>query len=195
MIGIALAFPARSDHGWILWSHMTGVHRDYQAQGIGFELKQRQREWALANGYDEIRWTFDPLQRGNANFNLHLLGVTACQYHVNFYGVMADEINKADIPSDRIEAIWRLRETHAETQNGADRPIPFLLKDTGSLEIVALDETISEYLVQIPNTLPRDPEMLSAWRFALRQALMSAFQQGYHAVDFTNANAYLLRHL
>ncbi len=147
LIGIALAFPARSGDRWLLWSHFTGVDRRYQGQGVGFALKCYQREWALANGFAEIRWTFDPLQRGNANFNLNRLGAIADRYYENFYGVMEDKINYAASPSDRVEAIWRLRDprvearldaTHAST---AASDIPTLLSDQGQPMLSVLDPT------------------------------------------------------
>jgi predicted GNAT superfamily acetyltransferase len=52
-----------------------------------------------------IGWTFDPLQRGNANFNFNRLGVVVRAYHVNFYGEMNDDINSG-LASDRFEAWW-----------------------------------------------------------------------------------------
>jgi predicted GNAT superfamily acetyltransferase len=176
---------------------MTGIDRDYQGQGIGFELKRSQRDWALANGFDEIRWTFDPLQSGNAKFNLHLLGAAAARYYPNFYGVMADDINKSDLPSDRIEAVWRLRDPRVEQRlagaaNDEDTSsVPALLIDKGLPHLLDLDPAQPAYRAQIPRRLPQF-ETLLAWRLALRSVLTNAFEQGYFAVDFTNASAYLL---
>ncbi len=200
LVGIAFALPARTEDGLILWSHMTGVHPNYQGQGIGLGLKLRQREWALANGYREMGWTFDPLQRGNANFNLHHLGATAKSYHVNFYGAMQDGINRADLPSDRIEALWLLRDPEVEARiAGSSRPesaadVPYLLRDTGKPVYTTLDAAQPTLLVQIPATLARltDFNALLEWRLALRQALTTAFAQGYHAADFVD-NAYVLK--
>lgn len=90
-----------------LWSHMAGVRPEYQGRGIGLGLKRAQREWALAHGFRQMAWTFDPLQSGNANFNFNRLGVTARIYSVNHYGDMQDEIN-AGMASDRLEAQWQL---------------------------------------------------------------------------------------
>ena len=198
LVGVTLAFPARLDERWILWSHMTGIDRDYQGQGVGFALKLQQREWALGNGYDEIRWTFDPLQRGNANFNLRRLGATAERYHVNFYGVMADEINQANVPSDRVEAIWRLCDprvdAHISGMPAADDAAGSadLVVDMELPRVLDFNGQRHTYLVQIPRRLPRH-ESLLAWRLALRTVFTAAFDSGYCAVDFTPANAYLLR--
>ena len=44
-------------------------------------LKHQQREWCLANGRTPMRWTFDPLQLGNAHLNLRSLGAIGVRYH------------------------------------------------------------------------------------------------------------------
>jgi predicted GNAT superfamily acetyltransferase len=203
LIGIALAFPARMNGEIILWSHMTGVHRDYQGTGIGYQLKSHQREWALSFGYTVMGWTFDPLQRGNANFNLRHLGATARIYHTNFYGIMQDEINRADLPSDRLEVRWdlttppgehrqkpRLRDTTAPE-------FPLLLSNhEGAPALATLDPTQPTYFVQIPPRLAALPDLarLLDWRLALRNALSSAFACGYTATGFDADYGYLLRH-
>jgi predicted GNAT superfamily acetyltransferase len=150
------------------------------------------------NGVDEMRWTFDPLQRGNANFNTHRLGATAAQYHNNFYGIMQDEINNADLPSDRIEAVWQLNDPAVELRLMNNFPpipnAPYLLRDDGGSPLPSrLDETQPTYLVQIPPRQSTLGDRLPAWRFALRDALTTAFARGYTAVDFTPENAYVLR--
>ena len=193
IVGFTLGFPAKNAGRSILWSHMTGVHRAYQGKNVGFELKRQQRNWALANDYDEIRWTFDPLQRGNANFNIHRLGATASTYLVDFYGTLVDEINHADVPSDRIESVWRLRDPHVATLMNGITPdqvsakLPFLLIDQGLPEVNPIDTVENEYLVQIPNNLAKlsPPASLLKWRLALHETLSHAFAQGYVAVDFT----------
>ena len=104
---------------------------------------------------------------------------------------MVDAINQAGIPSDRVEAIWKLDASSHTTANSVG--YPFLLRADKGLPLLAtLDETQPEYLAQIPRSLPLDLSDLNAWRFALREALTTAFECGYRAVDFTDDNAYLL---
>lgn len=204
LIGVALGFPARSDDRWVFWSHMTGIQRGYQGQNVGFELKLFQRQWALAKGFTEIRWTFDPLQRGNANFNVHRLGATAEHYLVDFYGVMEDEINHAEVPSDRVEGVWRLNDPQvikricSDAADSQALDLPYALQNGNGIpvaSVIAADEP--EFLIGIPRNLRNLPDNVSAadWRIALRKALASAFARGYAAVDFTSADAYLLRRL
>ena len=54
-----------------------------------------------------MHWTFDPLVRRNAYFNLHKLGARAVdQYLPDFYGRMTDGINAGDTTSDRLYIQW-----------------------------------------------------------------------------------------
>ena len=43
MVGFCFGFAAKRGTEIWLWSHMAGVLAEYQGQGIGFMLKQRQR--------------------------------------------------------------------------------------------------------------------------------------------------------
>jgi chorismate synthase len=194
MIGMLLALPARDHEEWILWSHMTGVLRQYQGRGIGAALKRSQREWALAQGYRRIGWTVDPLQRGNAHFNFHLLGqeaaLTARTYHVNFYGDMDDDINRG-LPSDRIEAMWCIDQP--SLHEAFDPETSNILSVGEALQPVGTDQWDAS-TIQI--ALPRNLEAIRraaadgvlAWRLALREKLQEAFARGYAIVDFSSAD-------
>lgn len=203
LVGLALAFPALRDGRLILWSNMTGVLPAYQGQDIGFTLKQVQREWALEQGYAEIGWTFDPLRRGNANFNLHRLGAAASTYLVNFYGEMPDSIN-AGTPSDRLEAIWRLNEPrvkalalHQPVQIDYPpiQPDNIILAD-GVFIPAALDAGGATLYAEVPASLTDAAVDAQTWRLALRQALQAAFARGCCATDFIASESrhwYVLR--
>lgn len=205
LIGIAFAFPTFRNERRILWSHLTGVLRRYQGQGIGEKLKLAQREWAIQQDFDEIRWTFDPLQRGNANFNLARLGVHADTYHVNLYGDMTDAIN-VGMPSDRVEAAWDLRKDVKlpVSESIDDMPLALRIGEDSLPEGNAVEASAKCYLVAIPESVAelraRNRELALRWRLALRETLVQAFQQGFAAVDFVkltrdNAHAYVLAKL
>lgn len=209
LIGMAFGFPARRAGQWVFWSHMTAVHPEYQGRDIGFQLKQAQRRWALEQGYRQMRWTFDPLQRGNANFNLHRLGVHTNTYHENFYGQMHDAIN-AGRPSDRLEVVWELDSTLVQSlaEGGDPRPARRFDLAYALLSIDADDAPRSThpamtentaYFAEIPYSINalegRGRDLPLRWRFALRQALQAAFGQGFWAVDFIrteHGGAYVL---
>ena len=104
MVGVAAAF--RTDHR-SLHSHIAGVLPQAQGRSVGFVLKMHQRAWALEQGITDIGWTFDPLVRRNAHFNLVKLGARAVAYLPDFYGEMKDAFNPGDI-SDRLFVEWDL---------------------------------------------------------------------------------------
>ena len=80
-------------HELHMHSHILGVVPGIEARGLGFALKQHQRRWCLERSVGAVEWTFDPLVRRNAYFNLTKLGAEATRYLVDFYGTMNDGIN------------------------------------------------------------------------------------------------------
>jgi predicted GNAT superfamily acetyltransferase len=97
------------------YSHMMAVAIDYQNKGVGARLKWAQRERALAEGRNFLKWTWEPMRARNAHFNLKRLGVIVEDYAENFYGTdygvdPADRV--AGVPgldTDRLFASWYLR--------------------------------------------------------------------------------------
>lgn len=194
MVGLLICLPSVHKDERYIWSHMAGVHPQHQGKGIGVGLKQFQRTWALEQGYKVIKWTADPLQRGNAHFNLRLLGETACMYfntyHVNFYGDMDDDINRG-MPSDRIEYVWQLDQPSLHQPITSDAPL-VLTSDERNYPVLKLpswDEPVVK--VGVPPELDalrkRDRQAVLDWRLALRQALQEAFAHGYRSADFVSS--------
>lgn len=198
-IGMSLGLPWRQGDQWGIWSHMTGVHPDYQDQGIGFDLKQRQRDWAIGKDYKTIRWTFDPMQRLNANFNLHILGVTSRIYHIDLYGDTLGELN-AGLPTDRLEVVWQLEDRRVLMLSRRQTPAAFVddyfdeaflirLGDDGRLYInPSLSLSYKTYFIEIPYDVmalkQADLPKANEWLMALRQLMQEMFRRDYAAVDF-----------
>lgn len=106
VIGASVAVVGQSNGGLLhLHSHITGVVSSEQRSGVGLALKRHQREWARERGMTRIVWTFDPLVRRNALFNLARLGARATRYEVDFYGPVRDAIN-GDDETDRLVVEW-----------------------------------------------------------------------------------------
>jgi len=198
LIGFCFGIAAKRGGDVWLWSHMTAVRPEFQNAGIGFALKQAQREWALANGYRVMAWTFDPMQAGNANFNLRRLGATARAYYVNHYGAMQDELN-AGLASDRLEAQWHLDHPRvlALARGGQRQPRTAIsettklvfLDDRGIPQLeqpAALDE--ARYAIEIPASIAvlkaENLQRAQAWQLHAREAITALLGAGYHAVDF-----------
>ena len=98
-------FGAPADEA--LHSHIAGVAGSVRGRNIGFALKLHQRAWALRRGVSAVAWTYDPLVRRNAYFNLVKLAARPAEYLPNFYGGMHDAINGGD-DSDRALVHWVL---------------------------------------------------------------------------------------
>jgi predicted GNAT superfamily acetyltransferase len=193
IVGFTVAFPARKNNKWILWSHMTGIHPDYQGKSIGTRLKLLQREWAANNDYPAISWTFDPLQAANANFNFNRLGAFAMVYHENFYGEMHDEINSTGLPSDRLEVFWPVHSRKA--MEHVEEPDLFLVDATGTQ--FPIETALNQVAISIPP--PRiEQSKLQLWQLALREAFRQCFAAGFTVYKFVrtrNAGYYLLARL
>ena len=98
-VGGSLGIVGRNDEK--LHSHVTGVVSNATNNHVGRELKQHQWAWAKHHGLSAISWTFDPLVRRNAHFNLISLGAKVVAYHQDFYGELSDALNAGD-STDRL---------------------------------------------------------------------------------------------
>ena len=105
-VGATLGFLGWSD-GVHLHSHMAAVVPWRRSGGVGYALKLFQRAVCLEHGVSEIRWTFDPLIRRNAHFNLVKLGAEVVTFLPDFYGRL-DDVGVGSDRSDRFEVRWRL---------------------------------------------------------------------------------------
>ena len=168
MVAFLFGFPTSESAAQ--HSHRLGVHPDWQGQGLGLRMKLYQKEWCLARGITQVRWTYDPARRANAVLNIHRLGAIARTYYRDYYGVM-EGIN-AGLPSDRLLAEWDLtRPADAEATPAGTVPIP------ADFAKLALD----------------DPGAALAERLRIRKALEGAFAEGLQIAGFDRSqNAYLL---
>ncbi len=113
-VAIGLAGAPRSER---IYSYIAGVARAAAGLGVGRRLKLAQRDWALRQGATHLVWTYDPLIRRNAHFNLNRLGARVTSFVPDYYPPMSDAVNAGDLP-DRFVVEWRL----ADEIGG--RPLP-----------------------------------------------------------------------
>ncbi|GGT63223.1 hypothetical protein GCM10010207_73350 [Streptomyces atratus] len=175
-------------------------------RGIGFALKLHQRAWALRQDVSLVTWTFDPLVRRNAYFNLAKLGAGPARYLPDFYGPMRDGINGAG-DTDRLMVRWELSAPAASTaslgeaarvevaalrERGA-APALSVAPDGGPLTAVADGPVV---LVAVPpdiETLRRtDPDQGQAWRVALREVLGGLMAEEARVIGFDRAGWYVV---
>ncbi|WP_245740469.1 GNAT family N-acetyltransferase [Nonomuraea maritima] len=195
MVGASVGFFGQDS---TLHSQNTGVAG---GRGIGFELKRHQRLWALDHGISRITWTYDPLVRRNAHFNLTKLGALPVEYLPDFYGVMADAINHGD-ESDRVLAAWPLTDPRVEA---AGRGVPYLppvpedavvgLADDGDRPVEGRTDG-RVVLVAVPEDIERlrgeDAGAAKAWRHAVRDVLGGLMGEGATVTGFHRKTYYVV---
>lgn len=151
MVGFVLSVPGFVGERRFFYSHMTAVARDFQNSGIGARLKWAQRERALSEGIDYIKWTFQPTQARNAFFNLERLGATIKIYAPNFYGTdystVAEQTNAPGLDSDRLFADWNLKSEKVEKLANGEK-----YKETG--EIIRTIEIPNDWNALVKTDLP-----------------------------------------
>lgn len=189
MVAASVAF--RSDRG--LHSHVTGVVEAVRGRAVGTALKLHQRAWALERGLPEITWTFDPLMRRNAWFNLVTLGAGVGEYLVDHYGPMGDGINAGD-ETDRLLAVWRLAEPLTAVTEAPGAPLlvttgpdggPVSLVGAGSRVVVGLPDDVAALRASAPG-------LALAWRTAVREALAPLLSGGGTVVGITRHGGYVV---
>lgn len=202
MVGAIIGFLGLHHGELVLHSHILGVLPETRGRSVGFALKLHQRAWCLERGISTTLWTFDPLVRRNAYFNLCKLGAVGARYEENFYGAMNDGINSGD-ETDRLVIAWRLNDPRvmaAAEGRGvdlrADEPGPVLLDLDGegapqprSAEGSRLRCRVPEDILQIRSD---DPDLALRWRHALRDTMGAAISDGYEAVGMDRAGWYTL---
>jgi predicted GNAT superfamily acetyltransferase len=209
MVGACFAFLA-APPGAALHSHVAGVALKARGRGIGAALKLHQRAWAISCGLSQITWTFDPLVRRNAYFNLLKLGARPTEYLVDFYGEITDAINVGQ-GTDRLLLQWDItsaavaeacRGNGQEFDSGAllDREaVPALrMSETGRPEVLSGESRRSGRiaLVQVPPDIEAvrqaDPPLAIEWRHAVREVLGEFLDAGAHVVGFTRDGWYVV---
>ena len=210
MVGFAYAVVGMKNGKPMLWSHMAGVLPEFRG-GLGYRLKLAQRDRALAQGYDLIEWTFDPMQAMNAHFNFAKLGGVVEEYAPNFYGESTSVLHRGT-PTDRVVLSWKIAEPHVvrrleqqspfdsaqgrpalrvKTHEVAEAPIVNTTVMEGEWrKTTKIDLTIKErrLWIEIPTGFTemqqRAPDRALAWRMDVRQMFDAYLTKGYRAVDF-----------
>ncbi len=174
LIGASFGFLARHQGHPALHSHVTGILPGLQQTGVGRSVKLHQRDWAAARDIAWITWTYDPVVRRNAWFNIEVLGAHVSEYVVNFYGEMSDSINAHD-ESDRLVVAW-------PTDPNVARPAA-----TEGASTVLVDTPVD--VVFLRRT---DPGEALEWRRRVRKELGERIDAGATVTGFTRAGQYVL---
>jgi len=174
IVGASFGFLGRYGGSESLHSHVTGILPGVQHSGIGRAIKEHQRAWAAERAIPWITWTFDPLVRRNAWFNIEVLHAHIAEYLVNFYGRMSDSINGED-ESDRLLVAW-------PTDSSVMPPAP---PPDAATTVVATPDDI----VRLRRT---DMVAATEWRQRVRRELGDALAAGGIVTGFTRDGDYLV---
>jgi len=211
LVGITVGFVAAPDGSakCHLHSHIAGIHPQFRGRNVGWAMKLHQRAWALEHDIETISWTFDPLVRRNAFFNLTKLGAGASSYLTDFYGEMTDGINHAQ-GSDRLWVTWELCSDRAErAAAGAPGEADLLAMATKGQVVLSVDadggpaEHASDgratvLVCAVPEDIEtmrvQDPGLARTWRGALRRVMTTALERGSRIEGCVRTGRYLLVH-
>ena len=172
LVGASVGFLGQHHGRLSLHSHATGVSPQARGLNVGRALKLHQRDWAATRGVEIITWTFDPLVRRNAWFNIGRLGARPVDYLVDFYGPMSDAIN-AGVASDRLLMAWEV--------------------SPPALVSPAVDN--DHHLIPTPEDIEvlrvTDPISARTWRLRLREELREPVTQR-RVIGFTREGEYVV---
>ena len=172
LVGASVGFLAQHGGRLSLHSHATGVSPRARGLNVGRALKLHQRDWAAERGVELVTWTFDPLVRRNAWFNIGRLGARPVDYLVDFYGPMSDAINAGDA-SDRLLMAWEVAPTPLSTA-----PVE------GEHHLIPTPEDIE-------SLRSTDPIAARTWRLRLREELREPVAHR-RVVGFTREGDYVV---
>ena len=194
LIGACIGFCSPPALG-SLHSHIAGVAASARGRNVGYALKLDQRAWALERGLSEITWTFDPLVRRNAYFNLVKLGADATEYLPDFYGQMHDDIN-GGTESDRLLISWRVSSPEAGQ--------PRVVAATGAVALGISSDGLpvrggasgQTVLVAVPPDIETlratNPAAAREWRHAVRDVLGGLLAAGARVTGFDRSGWYVV---
>lgn len=188
LVGYVLGWAGMDpDEGLHVHSHMLAAIPDRRHQGIGYALKLAQRAQALDQGIALARWTFDPLVARNAYFNLTKLGAVIDRFERNFYGDMADSVNRGD-RSDRFFVRWDLESPPGPWSVAvAGEPVVAVRREPDGSPTRAVPEGDAA-VIEIPSDhvamRSSDPDLAAAWRDAVADAAEGCLGRGLVGASF-----------
>jgi predicted GNAT superfamily acetyltransferase len=160
-----------------LHSHAAGVVQSHAGMGLGTRLKMHQWQWARENGFATITWSFDPLVRRNAWFNMVKLGANVTNYFQNFYGELDDGINAGE-QSDRVLVRWQVLAA------GEPQSLEVVTERDGDVVIATPED--------IESLRKTDKADAQVWRAGQRAAFEEAIGNGFAVRGLNAEYSYVL---
>ncbi len=202
----------RSVSNFVFYSQYLGVKKNFQDLGLGARIKEFQKRIVLGVfGVKTIVCTFDPLVGVNASRNIHRFGMDIIGYKESFYKDFGGELNRVDIPTDRLYASWDLSGDIARQKYSLDdlvdsgpsvilseisehpgRSGPVLLEIVKGVRFdwdreFALIEIPYDFYTMLQETDVPEKSVRKIpleWRMATREAFQELFERQYKVIDF-----------
>ena len=173
--------------------------------GVGYRLREKEREMCQKDNVELITWMIDPLRGAQAHFAFNKIGAIATSYERDVYGELTDPDN-AGLATDRLTTEWwiacpRVAEIVEKGRlphhyrYGFDRMevvTKTVATDSGvrRLSKVETDFRSDVLLFEIPVDLDRvrtcDADLARDWRVKTRDAFEVLFAGGYVISGFVH---------
>ncbi|WP_329792284.1 GNAT family N-acetyltransferase [Lentzea sp. DG1S-22] len=199
LVGACIGFCSPPAAG-ALHSHIAGVAAGMRGRNVGYALKLDQRTWALERGLSEITWTFDPLVRRNAHFNLGKLAARATEYLPDFYGHMDDDVNGGG-ETDRLLVSWKIASPEVVAACAGQ---PHAVSASGVVGLGISEDGLpvrggcsaDTVLVAVPPDVEAlratNPAAATEWRYAVREVLGGLLAAGARVTGFDRSGWYVV---
>jgi len=177
-----------------LHSQLVGVLENDRSSGIGELLKLQQKDFAIQNGIELIKWTFDPIKTRNANLNIKKLRGIIRNYLPDYYETLTGSQNKG-LPTDRFAVEWYINSNRVNSSSSTAltglQVINQLTIDEDrnkaltSYELTANDgELLFEVPLNLETVVGEHFETAKRWQDGMRECFSNYFNKGYILDDF-----------
>lgn len=202
----------RSKENLMFYSQYLGVKKEFRRFGLGVLIKSFQKDVVLEIfGVGTITCTFDPLVGVNAYRNIHHFAMEVVEYEEAFYRDFGGELNRVDVPCDRLYVSWdlekifqrpkyKLEDLISSRHLALDTKIMDVKGRSGSVELEIVTDIHTDLnqefaLIEVPFDFYRmlketdvlDGKVRSVpieWRLKTREVFQKLFQRTYKVIDF-----------
>ena len=174
-------------------------------RGIGYKLREKEREVCRKEGVELITWVIDPLRGAQAHFAFNKLGTIATTYERNVFGELPDSANRG-LATDRLAIEWWIASSRVlEVVEQKKLPYHYTfgfermevvtktgLADSGARRLLKAktnprsDVLLFEIPVDLDRLLEHDPDLARDWRIKTRDAFEALFANGYILSGFVH---------